>query len=146
MSRRLRILLIDDSRGTLASGFLRLLSPHDVEVASDTLDAIHRIDCAAYPHDLIFCDLVRGKGELSGPLLWAYLKIGRPFSARRMVFVATKPIDAPTEELLSGVTVPCIYMPTDSETLDELFARFTTDYSPPLLRLSSDSRSVGKAS
>ena len=121
MSRRLRILLIDDPEHALFRALRALLTPHDVEVAQDALDAIHRIDCAVRHHDVIFCDAA--DGELPGPLLWAYLSIGRAAAAHSMVLVARGIVRHEARMLVARVPVPCVHLPSNRKAIDALVAR-----------------------
>ena len=119
--RRARILVVDHPQGALSLTLEHALARHDVEAARDAFDAIYRIDCAAHPHDLIFCDLARG--DLPGPELWAYLSLSRKSAAGRIVFVASAPLTLETKAFLARVPNLCVELPVDPEAFDALARR-----------------------
>ncbi|MGO8994078.1 MAG: hypothetical protein ACLQVI_12180 [Polyangiaceae bacterium] len=119
--RRARILIVDHPRGALSLTLEHALDRHDVESARDAFDAIYRIDCAAHPHDLIFCDL--GRGDVPGPELWSYLSLSRKSAAGRVVFVASAPLRAETTAFLARVPNLCVELPVDPEAFDALARR-----------------------
>ncbi len=102
------------------------LAGHSVEVVCDPVDAIHRIDCAASSHDVIFCDLECDK--LSGPELWAFLAQRRTHAAGRVVFVASSVPSKGTLAFLARVPNLWLRLPVDTQfvrTLVELRASGT---------------------
>jgi hypothetical protein len=104
-----------------ASALGGALARHEVHFARDAFDAIYRIDSAARPYDVIFCDLARG--DLPGPELWGYLSISRSSAAKRMIFVASGPLGPETRKFLTGVPNVCIDLPLDAEALHMLAVR-----------------------
>lgn len=122
MSRhRAHVLVVDPPQGTLSLALESALVRHELEFTRDAFDAIYRIDRAAHPHDLIFCDLARG--DLPGPELWAYLSLSRKSAARRMVFVASAPLRPETRAFLRQVPNLCVELPVDPEAFDALARR-----------------------
>jgi DNA-binding NtrC family response regulator len=118
---RARILVVDSPQGALSDAINEALTRHEVHIALNTADTIYRIDCAARPYDLLFCDLVRG--DLSGAELWAFLSMNRKSAARRMVFVASGPLKRETEAFLARVPNVCVERPFDPDALDMLAVR-----------------------
>lgn len=119
--RRGRVLIVDNSDGTLCSALEPGLAAHDVEVVRDGLDAIHRIDCAHRAHDVIFCDLACE--PVPGPELWAFLGLSRSTAAERVVFIASTPIRAETVAFLERIRNPCLTLPLDADGLHALVNR-----------------------
>jgi hypothetical protein len=103
---RARILIVDHPNGRLSQALAPGLARHDVELARDAFDAIAKIDSAIPPHDLIFCDL--SLADLAVPELWDYLSLASESAARRMVFVASGPLDAEARRFLARVPKGCI--------------------------------------
>ena len=118
--RRARILLVDNS-GSLSLALESALTHHEADFARDAFDAIYRIDCATRPYDIVLCDLARA--DLPGPELWAYLSISRPDAARRMVFVASAPLESEAKAFLARVPNLCIQLPADPDAFDALARR-----------------------
>jgi DNA-binding NarL/FixJ family response regulator len=104
--RQARVLLVDDSEGTLSTALRTPLNQHQVEIARDAFEAIYRIDCAGAPHDAIICDLARG--DLPGPELWSYLSLTRGPAAERMLFVTSGPLTVAARTFLRCVPNPCV--------------------------------------
>jgi hypothetical protein len=130
--RRARVLVVDNAEGTLSSWLAEGLARHDVEFARDAFDAIHRIDDAGRPHDVIFCDLA--SKALPGPELWAYLALVRAPAAERMVFVASTPLPSETTAFVQCIPNPCVDLPVDAEALDALVSRRAGRSGPALAR------------
>jgi CheY-like chemotaxis protein len=120
-TRRARILVIDDARGTLSNALDGALSHHNVDFAGDAFDAIYRIDRAARPYDMIFCDLA--SGDVPGPELWAYLSLSRKSAASRMVFVASAALSLEATAFLERVPNLCFELPVDPDAFDALARR-----------------------
>jgi hypothetical protein len=118
---RARILVVDCPQGSLSGALDPALARHQVDFARDAFDTIYRIDCAVRPYDVIFIDLARG--ELPGPELWAYLSISRKSAARRMVFVASEPLNPETRAFLASVPNVCVELPLEAEALHMLAVR-----------------------
>ena len=114
MKRPARVLVVDDLLGALSRALGAVLAGHEIEIAPDAIDAIHRIDCAVRPHDVIFC-AVEG-GDLTGPELRAYLAIDRIRAARRLVFVALRPPKAEVRALLPRFENPYVELPRERAT------------------------------
>jgi DNA-binding NtrC family response regulator len=118
--RRARILVVDNS-GSLSLALEAALARHEADFARDAFDAIYRIDCATRPYDVVICDLARG--DVPGAELWAYLSISRADAARRMVFVASAPLDPEAKAFLARVPNPCVELPADPDAFDALARR-----------------------
>lgn len=114
MNRPARVLVVDDRRGVLSRALGAVVAGHEIEIAPDAVEAIHRIDCAVRPHDVIFC-AVEG-GDLTGPELRAYLAIGRIRAAQRLVFVALRPPGPELRALLQGFENPYVELPRERST------------------------------
>jgi CheY-like chemotaxis protein len=112
------VLVVDDAERTLSIVLGACLEGHEMEVAKDAFDAIYRIDCAASPFDVIFCDLARG--DLPGPELWAYLALTRSTAAQRMVFVASAPLQPDAQAFLRRIPNRCVGLPLDADAIDTL--------------------------
>ena len=106
--------MVDDLLGALSRALGAVVAGHEIEIAPDAIDAIHRIDCAVRPHDVIFC-AVEG-GDLTGPELRAYLAMGRARAARRLVFVALRPPSADVRVLLKRFENPYVELPRERKT------------------------------
>jgi hypothetical protein len=117
--RRARVLVVDNAEGTLSTSLAEGLARHDVEFAGGAFDAIHRIDCAGRPYDIIFCDLA----SKDPPGLWAYLALVLAPAAERMVFVASTPLRSETTAFVQCIPNPCVDLPIDAEALDALVNR-----------------------
>jgi hypothetical protein len=120
-SHRAQILVVDYPQGTLSTALGPALARHKVDFARDAFDVIYRIDCAARPYDLLFCDLARG--ELPGPALWAYLSISRKNEAKRMVFVTSDPLRPEMRAFLTSIPNVCVELPLEAEALHMLAVR-----------------------
>jgi hypothetical protein len=107
-----RVLVVDDLQGELSRALGRAVAGHDVEVARDAVEGLHRIDCAGQAHDVIFCAVTGG--DLSGPELLAYLLIRRARAAQRLVFVALEPPSSETRALLQRFPNPCIELRSET--------------------------------
>jgi DNA-binding NtrC family response regulator len=123
-NRQARVLLVENSKQTLALALERALVRHEVEVARGAFDALYRIDCQGPPYDVIFCDLA--SNHLSGPELWAFLSLRRPTTARRLVFVASGRLSSKTAAFLDCIPNPCVRLPMNAEALDALVNRRAT--------------------
>jgi CheY-like chemotaxis protein len=119
--RRARILVVDPPQGTLSLALDTALARHEVDRSRDAVDAIYRLDSAARPYDLIFCDLARG--DVPGAELWAYLSLGRRDAAERIVFVASAPLQSESKAFLARVPNLCVQLPVDPEAFDALASR-----------------------
>jgi DNA-binding NtrC family response regulator len=118
--RRARILVVDTS-GNLSLALEPALARHEAHFARDAFDAIYRIDCATHRYDIVICDLARG--DVPGPELWAYLSISRTDAARRMVFVASAPLESEAKAFLARVPNICVELPADPDAFDALARR-----------------------
>jgi hypothetical protein len=118
---RAQILVADCPQGTLSVALGPALARHTVDFARDAFDTLYRIDCAARPYDLLFCDLSRG--DLTGPELWAYLSISRKNEAKRMVFVTSGPLRPETLAFLTSIPNVCVELPLEAEALHMLAVR-----------------------
>ena len=128
--RRARVLVVDNAEGELSSRLAEGFALHDVEFTRDRFDAIHRIDSAGRPHDIIFCDLA----SKDTPGLWAYLALVRAAAAERMVFVASTPLPSETAAFVQCIPNQCVDLPVDADALDALVNRRAAHRGPSLAR------------
>jgi CheY-like chemotaxis protein len=107
---------VDDASCALA----RVLAAHDVESAPDAFAAIHRLEEADRPFDVILCDVTTEK--LPGPELWAYLSVDSGHLAERIVFIGARALPAQTAAFLERVPNPYVDLRTGTDALAAILA------------------------
>jgi DNA-binding NtrC family response regulator len=126
-NRQARVLIVENSRQTLARALQSALIRHEVQVARGAFDALNRIDCEGSPYEVVFCDLSdRACNDLAAPELWASLSLRRATVARRMVFLASGRLSSKASAFLDRIPDPCVALPIDAEAIDALVNRRAT--------------------
>ncbi|MDP2346068.1 MAG: response regulator [Deltaproteobacteria bacterium] len=116
VSRRARILIVDDEP-MLGKAVLRMLSPeHDVVAVTAARDGIARV--LGQPFDVIICDLMMP--EVSGMDLHAELARFAPDQAERVVFMTGGAFTSRAREFLDRVRNPRIEKPFDEGSIKAL--------------------------
>ncbi len=114
--RRSRLLVVDDEP-TIGAVLKRTLgAAHDVEVTTDPVDAIARIE-RGDPFDLILCDLVMP--VRSGMDVHAAVLRRSPELAKRMIFLTGGPGSARAEEFIADPARVVLDKPFTLESLVE---------------------------
>jgi CheY-like chemotaxis protein len=114
----LSILVIDDEQVFLKT-MARRLSPHEVRLASDAVEAFAILDEQAA--DVIFCDL--NLPRVRGLALYEYLRRIYPGEEERLVFMTGEPILVGARAYLSSLSNPVLQKPISKEALEAALAR-----------------------
>jgi hypothetical protein len=126
-NRQARVLIVENSRQTLARALQPALIRHEVQVVRCAFDAVFRVDVEGPPHEVVFCDLCdRASNDLVAPELWAFLSLRRAAVARRMVFLASGRLSSKASAFLDRIPNPCVALPIDAEAIDALVNRRAT--------------------
>lgn len=123
ISRRLRILVIDDDVG-VASSLVRILDEHDVTAETSAHAALGRL-AAGERFDAIICDLMMP--ELSGIELYDRLGAIDPELRSLVVFVTGGAFTRTAREFLERIENPRLDKPIDVDELVATLARLTVN-------------------
>ncbi|MBI4508171.1 MAG: PAS domain S-box protein [Deltaproteobacteria bacterium] len=115
MSKRARILVIDDEP-LIGAVFRRTLGrEHEVVFVTSAKEAVERIVEKRETFDLVFCDLMMP--EVTGMDLHADLQVRYPELLAKMIFLTGGAFTARAQEFLDSVPNPCIEKPFDPAML-----------------------------
>jgi CheY-like chemotaxis protein/two-component sensor histidine kinase len=112
LSRRLRVLVVDDE-ASLANALGRMLEEqHDVEVVTSGVDALRRVEAGA-EYDAILCDLMMA--DVGGMDVYERLAERWPAMARRIVFMTGGAFSTRAQRFLGEVSNTCLDKPFTQE-------------------------------
>ena len=117
LTRRARILLVDDEPFVINAMTRLLCAEHDVQGATSAREALALLD-AGETFDLVLCDLMMS--EMSGIEFHAELARRDPAAAARIVFMTAGAFTPRARSFLQGTSNRCVEKPLDLETIDEL--------------------------
>ena len=127
VTRRGRILLIDDEPLVLRSYERALRGAHDVVVAVGGAEGLARLR-RDQAFDLVICDLMMP--DVDGVRLFEELKAATPEIAERFVFVTGGAFTARAKEFSRSIANPMLEKPVPIEQLREVVARSLQDRTP----------------
>jgi signal transduction histidine kinase len=118
---RSRILVIDDEPAILRA-FQRVLSTHDVSVATSGREAMHKLAEAA-PFDVIFCDVMMP--TMSGVDVYQQIRQRHPGQEHKIVFMTGGAFAEPAAQFIESAPNPKLLKPFTGSSLRGLVATVT---------------------
>lgn len=113
-----RILVVDDEPRVLEM-LGRLLSRHDVTMATGAREALGRIG-SGERFDLIICDLMMP--DTTGAQLHAALRAAHPDQADRVIFMTGGAFTTESQSFVEGVSTPVLHKPIELPALEAAIA------------------------
>jgi C4-dicarboxylate-specific signal transduction histidine kinase/ActR/RegA family two-component response regulator len=117
ITRRARILLVDDEKFFINAMSRLLGGEHEVHGVTTAREALALLD-SGEEFDLVLCDLMMS--EMSGIEFHAELASRDPKAATRIVFMTGGAFTPRARSFLQGTSNRCVEKPLDLETIDEL--------------------------